>query len=208
MLHVRSERCLADILGVSLRELRAGLNTLDKCFREYVLIDPAKPGRQREVLEIRKHWRLYLDRLYTRLLLPKLHPSDHSHGGVQGRSIVTNATAHSGSIYAYTADISNFFPSIHYTRIYDIFTKTFDCSPGVAHICTRLCTHNYHLAVGLPTSPILADQILHGVDARIGEACAKLGLQYTRYVDDMTITGQFDLKRSGIQRLDRRFPVA
>ena len=44
------------------------------------------------------------------------------------------------------------------------------------------------------------------VDTRIGEACAKAcakpgQLIYTRYVDDVTITGPFDLERSGIVRL-------
>jgi RNA-directed DNA polymerase len=201
MLHLRSERCLANILGIPLRELRAGLGTLHKCFREYYLIDPAKPDKRREILEVRKHWRLYLERLYTRLLLPNLRPSDHSHGGVRGRSIITNARVHAGSVYAYTVDISNFFPSIHYTRVYKLFTEKFDCSADVARICTKLCTHNYHLVVGLPTSPILADQILSNVDLRISKACADIGLQYTRYIDDVTITGPFDLEKSGIVRL-------
>ena len=118
----RNDAC-SDMLGIPARELRAGLGTLDKCFREYYLIDPAKPDKRREVLDIRKHWRVYLDRLYNRLLLPKLRPSIYSHGGVRGRSIITNASMHTDSIYAYTADISNFFPSIHYTRIYKLFTR-------------------------------------------------------------------------------------
>jgi hypothetical protein len=204
MLNVRSERCLSDILGIPLPELRAGLGTLDKCIREYYLLDPAKPDKRREILEVRKHWRRYLDRLYTRLLLPRLHPSDNCHGGVKGRSIVTNAREHLGSVYAYTVDISSFFPSIHYRRIYRLFSETLACSPDVARICTRLCTHNHHLAVGLPTSPILANQILRVVDARIRGACAKARLKYTRYVDDVTISGTFDLEQSGISELVAR----
>jgi hypothetical protein len=56
----------------------------------------------------------------------------------------------------------------------------------------------------LVTSPILADQALAKVDARIAGACQKAGLVYTRYVDDVTISGAYDLEKSGIPRLVER----
>jgi hypothetical protein len=141
------------------------------------------------------------------LLLPKLHPSSYSHGGVPGRSIISNALQHRDSIYAYSIDISGFFPSIHYHRVYDLFVNRFRCSPDVARICTRLCTHDYHLAAGLPTSPILANQLLDRVDRRIGGACKSANLVYTRFVDDITISGSFDLEDSGIMRLVRKIVI-
>src|SRR5262249_43073188 len=50
---------------------------------------------------------------------------------------------------------------------------------------------------------VLADQILHVVDHRIGYACEKLGLVYTRFVDDITISGPFNLdsRICGISKL-------
>jgi hypothetical protein len=47
----------------------------------------------------------------------------------------------------------------------------------------------------------LADQVLDRVDRRIGGACAKAGLVYTRFVDDIAISGAFDLESSGFARL-------
>jgi len=197
MLNVRSERCLAGILGVSLRVLTSDLRRLEKCVRKFHLIDPAKPEKRREVIQIFGAWRNHVDRLMERLLLTKLTPSIHNHGGVKGRSILTNASTHTKSVYVYAVDISDFFPSIHYKRVYRLFFERFGCSPDVARICTRLCTYDYHLAVGLPTSPLLADQAMRDVDTRIHGACKIAGLTYTRFIDDLTISGQFDFVKSG-----------
>lgn len=71
----------------------------------------------------------------------------------------------------------------------------------MARICTKICTLEHHLALGLVTSPILADQVLRRVDVRIGFACRKIGLVYTRWVDDIVISGRFDLLESGIRSL-------
>lgn len=50
---------------------------------------------------------------------------------------------------------------------------------------------------------ILADQILNVVDTRIAGACRKADLVYTRFVDDVTISGRFDLHpgKSGFAKL-------
>jgi hypothetical protein len=138
------------------------------------------------------------------ILLPALSPSQFSHGGVRGRHIKTNIGPHLDSTFVFTTDISNFYPSISHYRVYRLFCKTFQCSPDVARICTKLCTHDHHLALGLITSPILADQMMDRVDQRIGGACQKAGLVYTRYVDDLTISGPNDLAKSGFPDLAQR----
>ena len=138
------------------------------------------------------------------ILLPVLSPSQFSHGGVRGRHIKTNVEPHLDSTFVFTTDISNFYPSISHRRVYRLFCETFRCSPDVARICTKLCTHDHHLALGLITSPILADQMMDRVDARVGGACRKAGLSYTRYVDDLTLSGPYDLAKSGIPDLVRR----
>jgi hypothetical protein len=78
------------------------------------------------------------------------------------------------------------------------------CSPAVAHLLTKLCTYEYHLALGLVTSPILADQILRRVDNGIAGACAAAGMIGTRWVDDVAISAKFDLEESGIPDLIAR----
>lgn len=188
---------LAAILEVPLRQLKANLADREQYFDELLLIDPAKPHKRRTVLDVRRPFRTYQERLHKKLLLPRLEASPHSHGGVRGRSVKTNALPHVGSRWILKADISNFYPSISHRRVYNLFTKTLGCSPDVARICTQLCTYDYHLALGLVTSPILADQMLQTADRRIAAACKKADVVYTRYVDDITLSADFPIHDSG-----------
>jgi RNA-directed DNA polymerase len=164
-------------------------------YQELLLRDPAGRTRDRIVLNVIGELRLYQDRLH-RYLVRKLPISPYGHGSAKGRSIKTNAENHCGSRYLLKADIANFYPSIKHVHVYRLFTEQLDCSPDVARLCTRICTYKHHLALGLPTSPILADQLLTGVDRRIARMCERHGLVYTRYVDDIFISGPYDLKSS------------
>lgn len=173
----------------------------DKYVHELVLHDPRKPDKPRDVIDVRGPLRELQDRFYTAILLPRLLASESSHGSVSGKSIKTNALPHAQSCFVFKADISNFYPSILAERVRVHFLKDLGCRASVSESLARLCTYDGHLALGLVTSPILADSILRPVDVRIATACAKLGLVFTRYVDDITISGQFDLRESGIPSL-------
>jgi hypothetical protein len=201
MLRIRQIRHLAHRLGVNVETLEKVVETPERWCEELELHDPAKPTRVRRVLNVVGPLR----RLQTRMLRdPALSPSQFSHGGVRGRHIKTNIEPHLNSTFVFTTDISNFYPSIRHHRVYRLFCEAFQCSPDVARICTKLCTHDHHLALGLITSPILADQMMDRVDQRIGGACQKAELSYTRYVDDLTISGPYDLAKSGVPDLVQR----
>ena len=103
-----------------------------------------------------------------RFSCPSCSVSDFSHGGVRGRHIKTNVEPHLKSTFVFTTDISNFYPTISHNRVYRLFSRDFCCSPDVAESAPRLCTYKHHLALGLITSPILADQVIAPIDARIG----------------------------------------
>lgn len=192
---------LAHHLGTSVAELKKTLHSPSAYYEEFFLVDPKKPDRERTVLSVKGQLRRWQSKFYRDVLLKSLQPSEFSHGGRQGRSIKTNAEPHLKSQFVYKADISNFYPGIHDTRIYRLFNTTFGCPPAVANLCSRLCTYKHHLALGLSTSPILADQLLRTVDARIAAACRAAGWVYTRYVDDITISGGNDMEHAGIGSL-------
>lgn len=198
MLNIRQTKHLCRALRTPIERLVEVTESAESFYEELLLQDPTKPNKTRLVVNVRGRLRALQSRLYRSVLLPKLRPSPYSHGGVHGRSIKTNLTPHIGSVYALKLDISNFYPSIHHKRVYRLFLNDFKCSPDVARLCTRLCTYRHHLALGLITSPFLADQIMRTVDRRIGSLCQKLGLVYTRFVDDLAISGPFDLEESGV----------
>ena len=57
-------------------------------------------------------------KLLRQVLLPKLPVSEFSHGGVRGRHIKTNVEKHMESRFVFTADVSDFYPTISHNRVY------------------------------------------------------------------------------------------
>lgn len=201
MLKIRQVKHLANALSTTPAEMAAVLKSPADFYEELELRDPSRPDKPRIVVNVTGALRALQSKLYRRILLPKLSQSAHSHGGVSGRSIKTNVEPHLGSKFVFKTDIANFYPSIHFRRVYKLFVEDFECSPDVASVCTKISTYRHHLALGLICSPMLADQVLRRVDRRIGGACAGLGLVYTRYVDDVAISGPFNIETSGLPRL-------
>ena len=190
---------LALLLRTTPRELNGVLRRADDFYDELVVHDPRKPDKPRHVVSARGKLRTLQQRFHADVL-STLYRSPHSHGGVRGRSVLTNVAPHLGQRFVFTTDIANFYPSIHRERGARLFAGL-GCSVEVARLCTRLCTFRHRLEQGLVTSPALADQLLRPVDDRIAGACAKLGLTYTRFVDDLAISAPFDLDASGIPHL-------
>jgi len=180
---------LAELLGVNESEIVEATEQYDDFVAVYRLVGAKK---ERQVLGTHGVLRKVQNRLLDRAFRSLLTPSDFSHGGIRGRSIKTNVSAHGASRFVYKADVADFYPSITHNRVFHFF-RTLGWPEEVARTCTRLCTYQYHLALGLVTSPILADQIFTPIDARIAGACKDADIIYTRYVDDITLSAAYDL---------------
>lgn len=165
---------------------------------ELTVLPKDRSKKSRNVISLRGDWRMIQSRLYRKLFLPKCKPFPSSFGGVRGKSATDNARAHLANTHAYVTDISSFFPSISSCRVNKFFLSK-SCSYDVARVLTRLCTYEHHLALGLITSPIIANEIFRSIDREIRNACRSMDLQYSRFVDDITISGRFDLRRCGIR---------
>jgi hypothetical protein len=201
MVNIRGIDLIARLLGTNRRRLISIAEAAPQYCEDLILIDPSKPGKIRDVVNPIGPLRRMQARLYHALLAPNHRPSWYSHGGVRGRSVKTNAEPHLCSAFVFATDIANFYPSVHYTRVYQLFIERFFCSPDVARICTKLCTHRYRLAQGLITSPILADCLMSNADMRIARMCARSGLVYTRFVDDITISGLYPVDSGSFPKL-------
>jgi retron-type reverse transcriptase len=59
-----------------------------------------------------------------------------------------------------------------------------------------------HLPQGSPTSPALANLIAYGLDRRVAGLAAKLGATYTRYADDLILSGPIELGRRSASVVD------
>ena len=144
-------------------------------------------------------------------ILNKLPVEPCAHGFISGRGIVSNASEHAGRGLVVNMDLQDFFPSIGFPRVRKLF-ETLGYSPAVATILALLCTEcprrlvqyegqPYHVATGprgLPqgacTSPSLSNQVARRLDRRLTGLAGRLGLSYTRYADDLSFSGDTELK--------------
>ncbi|MDB5388162.1 MAG: hypothetical protein JWM11_3808 [Planctomycetaceae bacterium] len=144
-------------------------------------------------------------------ILSKVRTEPAAHGFVPGRSILTNAQPHVGQDIVVNMDLESFFPSITFPRVRSVFHRM-GYSPAVATILGLLCTEcprrlvtydgqAYFVATGprgLPqgacTSPALSNQVARRLDKRLQGLATKLELKYTRYADDLTLSGGTALK--------------
>lgn len=110
------------------------------------------------------------------------------HGFVPTKSTITNAIRHINKKIILKIDIHDFFPSITANRVYGFF-KTLGYDVEDIMILTKLCTYKNQLPQGAPTSPCIANLICFTMDARLSGLARKNNLNYSRYADDMTFSG-------------------
>lgn len=109
-------------------------------------------------------------------------------GFVQKRSIATNARIHLQSRNVLHADIRDFFGSIREAAVVDAF-RTLGCAPDVATALAALCTLSGRLPQGSSASPAIANVVCQALDAELQLLARANGCRYSRYADDITISG-------------------
>lgn len=147
-------------------------------------------------------------------------PSEYAMGFTDGRSVVTNATAHIGMEYVLNIDLKDFFPSIHQARVWKrLQVPPFKFTQPIANLLAGLCCMKetredekgnkkdvYVLPQGAPTSPIITNMICDKLDYYLSRLAKRFNMNYTRYADDITFSSmRFVYGKNGkfIQELHR-----
>lgn len=199
---IESKKHLLSLLKMNKVELEELLSKLDNFYYERKKPKEDKKGNVRtdskgnvlyRVLypskgELKLVQAMIKDRILNKLELPIF-----VQGGVKGRDNVTNALFHKGNKYFFLTDIEKFFPSIRHFQIYEMLVSN-GFSPTIAGILTKLTTHKKRLPQGTPTSTALANLTFCVVDAKLSEFCGEHDLTFTRFVDDITISGKHPFK--------------
>jgi len=176
---------LQKLLGVSGFEFLRLTETTESNYRTFSI--PKRTGGQRQI-SVPSPLLLYCQRWITSFILSKIEIHPSAHGYVVGRSNLTNARTHLGSRQILKMDISDFFGSVRLAKIVDVFYCA-GYPPNVAYLLGKICCANGVLPQGAASSPMLSNIILRGIDAEIELFVSKIGLKYSRYVDDITISG-------------------
>ncbi len=115
-------------------------------------------------------------------------------GSVPKRSIFEHAKPHVGRKMVATFDVKAFYPSTKPAMV-RLVLERLGLGDAAADAVLRLVTKDDRLPQGGPTSGFLANLALEPADRRIDAICRKHGLAFTRYVDDMAISGDTDLTK-------------
>lgn len=154
-------------------------------------LQPKKSGGYREISPPQKALRVVQRSIYNNLNQWVRYPRWMT-GGVPKRSIFTHAKPHIGKQVVGTFDIMAFFPSVTEAHIRSVFERF--CFSGEAlDAAVRVTTLENRLPQGSPASCFLANLVFDSTDRQIYALCRKHGFIYTRYVDDMAISGEHKL---------------
>jgi RNA-directed DNA polymerase len=150
-------------------------------------------------------------------------PAHHAaHGFRVGHSCLSYARPHCGQRVVMRMDLRNFFPSIPGPRVHALF-EMLGYPEATARLLAGICTNRVtsrmlrriaiddpafrlswiegkqlgipHLPQGAPTSPALSNLCALHLDLRLDALAQTLGGSYTRYADDLALSGGEPVRR-------------
>ncbi|MCW2925102.1 MAG: Retron-type RNA-directed polymerase [Thermoleophilia bacterium] len=178
------------------------------------------------LIEAPKPWLAKLQRRVLHGILDRVPPHQTAHGFRLGHSPLTHARRHVGQRAVLGFDLEDFFATVEAGRVFGIF-RTIGYPEPVAFQLTALCTNHTaaavrsscprpagavavdrrarmlqrlahaHLPQGAPTSPALANLAAYRLDCRLDGLASSLGATYTRYADDIAVSGDGRLLMPG-----------
>lgn len=143
----------------------------------------------------------------VRNILRKVEYPKYLQGGIRDintpRSYDRNAKLHSGSSILIHYDIQNFYDSIKAKYIKGIYQYFLKFHPEVANILLALSTHKNMLPQGAPPSSYLSNLVFWDVEPSLVNELSKMGIKYSRYIDDITLSSISKLTPSAIRKVKR-----
>ncbi len=202
---------LGEFLDVELEHLikyasiKKSIDKEEELYEEFLI--PKKSGGFREIVAPIEELKRIQRKIYDEIL-KKVKLSKFAHGFRENRSIVTNAKVHHNLSTIYRIDISDFFPSIKFKQILDVFL-TIGYSGVISFLLSSLCSRvprTYlnllkqltiveneppYLPQGCPTSPALSNLICTNLDVALNEIAKRYGFVYSRYADDLAFSSSY-----------------
>ena len=128
----------------------------------------------------------------------------HIQGGVKGCGSIDNSKIHKGNIYRFQTDLTNFFPSVSDSMVFNALRyKGFP--KQVADTITKLTTfrtkdswNSKSLPQGAPTSPTLSNIVFEKIDNQILDILKGENISYSRWIDDLTFSSNNDFREKCI----------
>ena len=187
---------------------------------------PKRSGGWR-LLEVPEPYLCALQRRVLDQLRAHVPPHEAAFAYVRGRSVADHARAHVGQAVLLKFDLQDFFATVRASRVHATFAEL-GYPDAVARELMALCTtatpepvlerlrteggvgwtqamrlRDAHLPQGAPTSAALANLCAFRFDVRVAALARALGARYTRYADDIVLSGGAAL-RGQADRIEAR----
>lgn len=134
-----------------------------------------------------------IQKIVNREILKKIPVPAYIFGGTKGKDNVLNAKIHQGKKFKFVTDLTNFFPSITNRMVYEMFVS-YNFSPDVASLLTKLTTFKGHVPQGAPTSTYIANLVFTKTGNELSLLAQKHNISFTSFVDDLTFSSSVDFK--------------
>ncbi|QFP63329.1 reverse transcriptase family protein [Brucella anthropi] len=177
---------LSMLTGRHLGDLMSMIFATEKFYREFKL--RKRSGGYRRILAPYPSL-LEVQQWIKDNILSKYELQNCVTGFRDGYSIVDNARMHCGRDILIKIDIRDFFPSINFNQIMGVFHKA-GYANNVCFYLSRLTTLDNQLPQGAATSPSLSNIVCRNMDKRFLLLSKNHRLRYTRYADDISISGK------------------
>ena len=167
-------------------------NTADKHYTHKVI--KKRNGKKRD-LYVPDFLLKHIQKNILHNILDGLTISKYATAYIRNKNIKENALPHVNKKIILKMDIMDFFDSISYLMVYNHVFKGDYFPDPVRGLITSLCLYDEKLPQGAPTSAAISNLVLKSFDEYIGLWCEKQNITYTRYCDDLTFSGDFDVKK-------------
>ncbi|MFK4786036.1 reverse transcriptase family protein [Fusobacterium sp. MFO224] len=177
------------LVGYGSGYILGATNSPYKYYRKFK-IPKKKKGEYREILEPLSGLK-DIQTWILKNILEKNSLNPYVKSYVKDKGIKDNAKFHRQQKFLLKLDIKNYFPSFKFKKVYNYFLDL-GYTKQVAILLSKLCYYN-GLPQGAPTSPLLSNLLTNRLDERISSFCKGKRIRYTRYADDLTFSGEFEI---------------
>lgn len=178
-------RSLAVLFGYSLRFVVAMAHRPTKHYRRFFI----KSGKKKRLINSPRVALKAIQSWFGHHLARTVNLPNCVHGFVPGRSAITAANCHLGADWVASIDIQDFFPSTKINRVIEVLGHL-EYPDRAVSILSKLLTLNGELPQGSPASPVIANLAFERTDAKLLEFTSSVKGAYTRYADDLVISGK------------------
>lgn len=168
----------------------------------YIVVPPGKEGK-RTLFKPKENLKVY--QRFLNLFLFEFLPINERavFSYRKGFSAINAVEIHKNGKFFFQTDISAFFESINESLTKKTILEgssqcpVSDVDKYIDRIIEIVCIGN-SLPIGLPSSALLSNCVLFEFDNLLEEVCRALGLFYSRYADDIIVSGQEKEKLAGM----------